>query len=191
MGIKNFQNNFRFSNRHMHNAKITMKPPILPDGINIKNLIRMVNHLKTIPSKHFSMVRYRDKHNEKEHECNSVGCAIGHCVQLDEPQNVPRSDYGSSNILFIAWSRQFTGLSCLSVEWEWCFSGCWAYSDNTPVGASMRILYMLENGVPEGWDISLAKDAESCFISMYRAWIGKMFKSEKDFVESIHHPTHL
>jgi hypothetical protein len=37
----------------------------------------------------------------------------------------------------------------MRTAWQWCFGSAWATVDNTAHGAGRRILWMLDNGVPE------------------------------------------
>lgn len=108
----------------------------------------MAEYIRTIPQDRFAMGSYRDT-GYREQICYSVGCVIGHCTAIDKDENIPRSESG--NIDFDLWSMLFTGLSVGSEEWMWCFSGGWETSDNTAIGASKRIEYLLANGLPVDW----------------------------------------
>ena len=114
--------------------------------MNRENLALMPAYIRIIRQEMFDMKSFR--HGQYEtHECDSVGCVIGHCTILDL-NPLPMSAFG--NIDFVTWSRGFTGL--LDDGWEWCFSGGWSETDNTPEGAALRIEWLLEKGVPEDWE---------------------------------------
>lgn len=118
---------------------------------NRENLVLMAEHIAKIPQKDFSMQIYRGKGKTDSHtfECNTVGCILGHCVQLDKPNNIPWIN--NINIDFTKWSMEFVGISPLSNDWSYLFSPHWVTGDNTPHGASRRILYYLHMGLPRNW----------------------------------------
>jgi len=130
--------------------------------MNKENLLRMAKHLKNVPRKLFSMemFRYCDNSGDMIPECNSVGCIIGHCVILDEWEEVPKV-FGV--IDFLQWSEKFTGILSLSPEWHWCFSGKWSTVDNTVDGAIARIIWLLENGLPENWHKQMCGKQPLCY----------------------------
>lgn len=113
-----------------------------------ENLLKMADHIETIPQGMFDMGEYRIG-DEKTHECSSVGDIIGHCTILDS-EPLPRFDDG--DIDFETWAKKFTGLDYWENEWLFLFSEAWVMSDNTPTGAAKRIRYFVENGVPENWE---------------------------------------
>jgi hypothetical protein len=127
-----------------------------------RNLKRMANYIKTIPQKSFNMKIYRNGSESYTVECNSIGCVIGHCVILDKSKTIPRFTV-SGDINFEDWSVRFTGLNYFSNEWDWCFNSDWSEVDNTPIGASKRIEWMLKNGVPNNWEDQLTGNAELCY----------------------------
>ena len=124
--------------------------------MNKKNLIDMANHVSTIPRVLFDMKEFTRKSKPTSinlMDCNSVGCVIGHCISLDKPENL--SDFVNSTTGYVnysGWSESFTGLVPYSKEWEWCFGSAWSITDNTPIGACKRILYLVRNGkVPDNY----------------------------------------
>lgn len=123
--------------------------------INKTNLLRMADHIETVPQKMFDMefIRRGDIITRK---CNSVGCTIGHSTVLDK-NPLPRDAEG--HIDFRTWSEKFTGLRMWSDGWRFLFSDDWVSSDNTPNGSAKRIRYFVENGLPENW--SEIMDGES------------------------------
>jgi len=113
--------------------------------MNKENLKLMADYIETIPQEKFDMERFRTG-EIKHHECDSVGCVIGHCTVLDKN---PLPLHKSGDIAFYAWSKEFTGLPSLSPDWQYLFSSEWETVDNTPVGAASRIRHFLENGLPQ------------------------------------------
>lgn len=119
--------------------------------IKKKNLQKMADYIKTIELKDFSMINYRLGSMESKYiHCNSVGCIIGHCTTLDE-KNIKENYILNNLICFREWSRDFTGLKVHSDRWEWCFGSKWTYVDDTPLGASKRIEYLINHGLPSNW----------------------------------------
>ena len=119
--------------------------------MNRENLRLMAAHLLTIPPEMFDMYHYRRGCKTTTAECGSVGCVLGHCTILDpKPERIPI--YGYGYIDFVTWSEEFTGLAFKSPAWLFCFSGDWSKVDNTPQGASNRILTLLDKGLPANWE---------------------------------------
>lgn len=126
----------------------------------------MADYIATIPQEKFDMTWFREDEYKYTHECNSVGCVIGHCTVLDDWDNIPKEKNGE--IDFVEWAEEFTGLDAISsfgfTEWLWCFSGSWAGIDNTPIGASKRIMWLIEHGLPEdGFEQMVGKN-KLCYI---------------------------
>lgn len=122
--------------------------------MNKENLLRMADFIEIIPEELFSMNDYRmDQY--MSHKCNSVGCAIGHSVILDNIENIPM--LGNYAINFSRWSEMFTGLVSHDMEWEFCFCSYWVNVDNTPIGVSNRIRYLVNKGSIELSDLLLFK----------------------------------
>ena len=121
----------------------------------------MADYIETIPQDRFDMRLFRTGEKEK-HECGSLGCVIGHCTILDE-NPLPLDYLGDIN--FYAWSRKFTGLDTSSSEWAYLFSSDWDAADNTPKGATKRIRYFLENGLPEDWREQMEDNAPLSYIN--------------------------
>ena len=123
--------------------------------MNKENLLRMAEFIVTIPETNFD-IRFWDKDisDEERNECGSICCVVGHCVSLDTRTNLLEI-YGDKDIdgqtIFDhrQWSYDFTNLH--GYEWDWCFSANWYSVDNTPIGASKRIKYLLKDGLPSHW----------------------------------------
>lgn len=133
--------------------------------MNRENLQRMADHIKTIPEDAFDMSAYRYA-NHISSECNTIGCAIGHCTVLDDKE-LPR--FSTGGIDFAEWSKDFTGLvrsdgSMNMDAWAWCFSAEWAHVDDTPLGASQRIEWLLEHGLPHDWEDQMEGATGLCYI---------------------------
>ena len=118
--------------------------------MNLINLKRMFNHiLLNVPKKNLVMKYFRDG-DEISHECDSVGCIIGHCTILDDLENLSFKDDGK--IDFFKWSEEFTGLTPYwgKWEWNWCFSSYW---NDDKEQILLRLKYIIDNqSVPEDWD---------------------------------------
>lgn len=127
------------------------------------NLRKMAKFILTIPEPKFDMSRFRAKPSRKggilflddsefTHECETIGCVLGHCTALDTEKNLNQYKSAYCGFEYGAWSEEFTGIPVLSNDWDWCFSGVWVSVDNTREGASKRILYYLKNGLPRNWE---------------------------------------
>lgn len=112
--------------------------------MNIHNLKRMYNHILTVPEELLSMKEWRNKDTHL-HKCNTVGCIIGHCVQLDDIENIPFHD--TDGINFSEWSELFTGLYERSYEWDFIFDSEWARSPKT--NSKQQILGRLKQFIIE------------------------------------------
>lgn len=114
----------------------------------------MASYIQTIPQQEFNMGFYREDGDELEQHCGTVGCVIGHCTVLDTDENFAlfcHKAHDRCEVDFTSWCESFTDMSCHDREWRWCFGSWWKNSDNTPIGAAKRIVYMLEHGLPEYW----------------------------------------
>lgn len=128
--------------------------------MNNENLVWMVGYLETIPQSNFSLLYFR-RGQDYDLKCDSVGCAIGHCVVLDENKNVPRNRMG--NIMYAKWSEKFTGIDANSSMWDWCFSSIWVTTDNTVKGVCDRIMWLISFGLPDNWKEQMYGKAELCY----------------------------
>ena len=120
-----------------------------------ENLQLMANHLKiNVKQKNFDMETYRgDDDDLRNPVCGSVGCPVGTCTVLDAENVIKNFTYPNGEIKFTAWSVDFTGLLGVEyeAEWAWCFDSTWKTTDNTPIGAALRIEWLLNHGLPENW----------------------------------------
>jgi len=129
--------------------------------MNRENLNRMADYIETIPQDRFDMHTFRTGESVN-HECDSVGCVIGHCTILDK-NPLPMHRFGY--IDFDSWSSDFTGLDSFSDEWRYLFFGLWTAVDNTPTGAAKRIRYLIEHGLPEDWHEQIEGKAPLSYIN--------------------------
>lgn len=131
--------------------------------MNKENLQRMVDYLKSgaVPQEKFDMICYHPLDNEirseenytwiQEHICETAGCVIGHCINLDTDLFKKQFHNASNGLIkgvFTRWSEEFTGLSAISKLWNFMFSGEWDTLDNTIKGAITRIEAVI-NDCPE------------------------------------------
>lgn len=115
--------------------------------MNETNLMKMANHIETIPQEDFNMRRFRKGGLSKKIECNTVGCAVGHCTILDT-ENIKKNFMDEyCNVEFLYWSKVFTDL--YDDQWEYLFSYAWVNIDNTPQGTANRIRYIVKHGFPK------------------------------------------
>lgn len=135
----------------------------------LNNLKKLAAYLKKFPDNygHFDMAVYFDIGDGMdgelnpteaiEHQCGAVACAIGHGVAagievIDEDDEW--DDYAAG---------QFGAFNAGGLVYNWCFHHRWGAHDNTPRGASARILYMLEHGAPEAFQEESALLTGCCF----------------------------
>lgn len=128
--------------------------------MNIENLLKAAAYIETVPQEKFNMSLWRYRVHTT-HQCETVGCLIGHCTILDHFENIPKT---LGDINYERWSEQFFGLKCASREWKWCFAGEWSQTDNTPAGAAKRIRYLVNNGLPENWREQMLGEDELCYL---------------------------
>lgn len=129
--------------------------------MNKENLLRMAEYIATVSQGRFDMEKFRDDFNYESYECKFAGCVIGHCTILDKYEDIPKFEDGAIN--FVLWSERFTGISPFSSAWDWCFSWEWATSDNTSIGASKRIKWLVENGLPKNLMEQMSGKAKLCY----------------------------
>lgn len=131
--------------------------------MNKENLQKMADHIRTVPQEMFDMDHWREDDDFESVSCNSVGCAVGHCVHLDTENKIPR-DPAKGTIYFSSWASGYTGLVSWGDEFTWCFDSEWRKSDNTQEGAALRIEYLINKGLPENWAGQLNGNAPLCYL---------------------------
>ena len=128
------------------------------------NLQLMADHLKiSVNQDNFDMDQYRgDIDDFSDPECGSAGCTVGTCTVLDVENVIKNFTFPNGEINFRAWSEDFTGI--YRAEWAWCFGYAWAKTDNTPIGAALRIEWLLNHGLPDEWDCQMYGREELCYM---------------------------
>ena len=87
-------------------------------------------------------------------ECGTVACAAGHLVKIAKP------------LMGEGWAEltsRVVGIEYGNRNWAWLFHEGWEGADNTALGASKRIRYLLEKGAPENWEDQMLGDAPLCY----------------------------
>ena len=130
-----------------------------------ENLQLMADHLKTnVKQENFHMGEYRGDDDLSNPVCGSVGCTVGTCSVLDVENVMNNFIFPNGEIEFWAWSEDFTGIYRGEDEWSWCFHSKWRNTDNTPMGAALRIEWLLNHGLPENWKNQMRGKEELCYM---------------------------
>lgn len=114
--------------------------------------LKDISHIKA----EFDMGDYaEDSYSLDEIDCGSVGCAVGFGPYFGIPKRRGESwrEYSAENFID----------DTLYNEDAWCFSALWKYVDNTPIGASKRIEWFLEKGVPDDYCDQIDSLAPLCY----------------------------
>lgn len=114
------------------------------------NLRKLAAYLMTLPADYpdFEMKDFVQTESREKREyahvaaCGTAACAAGHGPIAGV---APHEGEDWSSYTF----RVFTSDDDSDGQWEWCFGWYWSKVDNTVHGAARRILWMLEQGVPE------------------------------------------
>lgn len=127
-------------------------------AIQSENLWKLANYLKQKElKKKFSMKYFCMSEAEKttvfrasEHECGTVGCALGHGPDagIEPLYGEEWGDYCERAFGIKFWIT--TNEDDLSA-YQWLFSSDWDAIDGTAYGAARRIYEFLQNGVPNNW----------------------------------------
>ncbi len=90
-------------------------------GINKKNLKRTREHIAEVNGSMLNMDYYRhDALVDRNPECKSIGCIIGHATILDA-KNVMKNFTNKDRIKFTSWSKDFFGTARGSALWTYLF----------------------------------------------------------------------
>ena len=116
--------------------------------LNKVNILKLAKFLETLPQEKFHMLNYKlDKRGNilsvNEYSCGTIGCALGWAPTA----------LGNTCTHYKSW-EEYNELNLgitTSADWDWCFSGDWVYIDNTPKGAALRLVYLVNNGVPDNY----------------------------------------
>ena len=114
--------------------------------MNLTNLQRMVEHIKTVPKHLINMESYREDNDEGQAECKTIGCIIGHSVVL-APGNIPRKLSGA--IYYTAWEANFTETN--DEEWDFLFSEKWQDIGDTRDEFVNRANFLINGGSVQNW----------------------------------------
>ena len=125
--------------------------------MNYNNLKTLADYLINgkFPAK-FDMDRYCQPGFHFKEICGSVGCAVG----FGPFSGISKKTYESWG----EYSERVFEMPIFDNEWEWCFGSNWSSIDNTPRGAGLRILYLLDNGLPENWFKQMIGSAKLCYV---------------------------
>lgn len=95
-------------------------------------------------------------------KCGTVACAAGHgpLYGMKKRKDEEWSDYVYRVFLPLA-DASYDAYFFRSAVFDWLFSAHWSDTDNTPKGAAARILYLLDNGLPENArEVMLGREAK-------------------------------
>lgn len=130
--------------------------------MNKTNLNKLADYLIALPAayKGFDMGGYcgtkidggsYKQPSEVLNSCGSVGCAVGHGPYVSGLEAIAEDSWAG-------YIMRVFGVDGEGIEYGWLFSGNWTYTDNTALGAALRIRYMLEHGIPDNFDSDLLGD---------------------------------
>lgn len=90
--------------------------------------------------------------------CGPVACAIRAGIAA-----LPGEDWR-------AYQTRILGATFDSPLEDWLLSSLWVQTDNTAIGAAMRLMYVLDYGVPEDWMAIIHGQAESDYLTNSFLW---------------------
>jgi hypothetical protein len=130
----------------------------------------------------FHMDHYRGYHDahgggvtpllSSSSSCGTVGCALGWGPNTGIPALVPL--HLGKGFDWSIYSGDIFDLCEGEYDWDWCFSGDWSNFDNTPKGAGIRILYLLDGLVTDNWDEGYG--GYEAVVSGYTEWYDNLIK---------------
>lgn len=149
--------------------------------MNKSNLLLLADYLEKVPQEEFNMLWYRGRYDEYNcfikvylikdiNNCGTAGCALGHSiVSKIKELEVTDEDYSIDELSqrylnFEKYSDRVFNIPMKESEWEYLFSGEWSMRDNTPLGASKRIRYVVEKGLPEDWYDEITGETELSYV---------------------------
>ena len=156
--------------------KINLK--LLADYLLANNEQLIKNHAFSMQFYRSTWVEWEREHSRKgsDPHCGTAGCAIGHGPGSKIPQlKESEEDFIPDGVGF-SWDiyagRVFglrPGEDDSEGEWDWCFSCDWPSYDNTPKGAAIRILFLLEHNPSETEDEEFMEPSEEK-VEIYTKW---------------------
>ena len=130
-------------------------------NINFDNLQRMRDHLDKVDPDKFTMGCFRQDRSTT-HECNSVGCILGHCFILEEnPEDyIIHITEGYETISYPDWLYFFTGIKTWSDEGVYLFGAQWTSEDTyfPGVNSLQHAKDRLDSFIEHKGDLRLCKD---------------------------------
>ncbi len=130
-----------------------------------KNLEILADYIATVPQEQFDMKEWRSSYNDlgeiiQGASCGTLGCIIG-CAALS---NIPELHHNNQYLLFTTYMYDKFGTGFYSHIGQYLFNSDWHKIDNTPIGASKRIKYFLENGLPDTWEEELNGETKLSYL---------------------------
>ena len=121
--------------------------------MNKTNLLKLAEKLEAVSAEQFKMSVFRGNNNgparawnmmlnNSDVECGTTACALGWAPTI-EGLEASNEDSG-----WLSYCERVFDIESISNEWDFLFSGQWMYTDNTPLGASRRIRYLIDNDCP-------------------------------------------
>jgi hypothetical protein len=124
--------------------------------MNRENLQKLADYLLSDKLQaDFSMAQYYSlTSGPLSTNCGTVGCAIGHgpYAGIEKIQGETWGEY--SDRVFVESTEDFL----------YMFGYSWRYVDNSPTGAAKRILFFLQNGLPDDWEEQMNGDAPLSYL---------------------------
>ena len=107
------------------------------------NLRKLAAKLLAVSESEFDMAFFSDNDEPCDPvRCGTVGCAVGWGPAAGIEASVNDDNWWNYSYRVFVPSDDVEA-------WDWCFDADWASVDNTPSGAALRILYLLDKGLPE------------------------------------------
>lgn len=130
-----------------------------PPGVRKYCTLKQVNNLQTLSAylknglkAQFTMRLYDDDGSTMglyKRDCGTAGCAVGHGPYAGIVKLPSETWKQYTQRVFGSTESRSLNLNNASSFFRWIFSGGWEATDNTPVGAALRIDWFLEHGCPD------------------------------------------
>lgn len=145
--------------------------------MNKENLLKLADYLENnVTQEQFHMHTFRQRPNRATgglnslgfvslNDCGTIGCAAGwgpfvKGLELIKNDFKAYSDKPTVDFVTEYIPRVF-GIEMEHEEWDFVFSGAWEKFDNTPKGAANRIKYLVENGLPDNFEVYILDEASN------------------------------